>query len=199
MAIKQIIYDSKTIPFNFGNTQGDRVRFNIDNIPNVSGSGEIETVNRFAFIELRFLANFSQATYNDLIAWWSWVSQGKFFDITFDSTKTGNEILTGSAAAGQKIIDVDPTDFDNGDILFLRTDDRFTYEVVVVASQDSDSVVAEDNLKFSYTNTSLLRHYDYYPNLAVVNKKDFAALRTGGLDVTNAYRTFPFVAKEENS
>lgn len=107
--------------------------------------------------------------------------------------------MAAPAVSGQKRIYIEPTGFGSGEDCLLRSEYGFTYEVVTVDTVDSDSILVEDDLKFSYILGDTFRHFNYFPNMLLTNPEEFSALRTGGLDQTNAYRSFLFKLMENRT
>lgn len=174
MAIR-ITYDSKTIDLLIGG-DGLQSDYGVDRNQNRSGSGKIETIVHHHIQELEFNSHFTEATYRDLLAWWSWALRGNAFSFNFDSTKTVNTILTSSAEAGDNALALASSDGIGAGHYLLRDIGGLTFEIVELDSgamtitdrsgaslTSSFGVGLVDTLKFGYAAGSILRHKDYYP------------------------------------
>ncbi len=171
MAIR-ITYDSKTIDLLIG-PEGLDTQYLIERAQAKSGSGKIDTIVHYALIEGLLDARFTEATFQVLLAWWSWASQGKTWALAMDSSKVGNTTLDGAAAAGQKTVPLTATAaFAEGDVCLIRTAARLTYEVVTIDTISAGvSIAAEANLKFTYASGDGFRHKDYFPSLVSLDTK----------------------------
>ncbi len=156
-----------------------------------SGSGKIQTFNVYGIQEMSFAAIFYEATYKDLIAWWSWARQGKVWAFGMDSSNTGNTTLDGAAAAAQKNVPLTATTgFVANDVCLIRAvDNDDEFEIVDIASVDAGvKIVADANLVFSYAANDIFRHWDYWPSVKSLDK-EFHPEKKG-----DVYRhTFKFV------
>lgn len=158
-----------------------------------SGSGKTETVNSYGYQRHGFESHFSEATHEDLIAWWSWARQGFPWSFAFDSDNAGDTTLSSGALAGQKVIPLtNATPFSGNDVCYIQSQDDDKYEIVDIASagageeyiidfdgtfiidadgtylvsgETMDEVTAAENLKFSYEAGDIFRHWDYWPEV----------------------------------
>ena len=166
---------------------------------NTSSSGKVETINNYAMFELTFDVYFSVAKYYDLLAWWSWASQGQEFSFTTDNTLTAATTLDGAANAAQKVIPLtSTTGFVSGQFCMIRNVNDLNFEVIEIDSVSAGvSVTAVNNLIYSYLSGDTFRQIEYYPSL-LVDSKDFEPDRTSmGWDLTNdRYYKYTFEFKE---
>lgn len=176
----QIVYDSKTIDLLLG-SDGLLTNYTQERRQARSGSGKIETINIHGIQEMAFQAQFTEAIYRDLVAWWSWARQGKAWAFAKDSGNTLNTTLSGAAAAGQAVISVNSTStLANSDFCLVRAlDNDDEYELIAVQSFVANtSITATANLKWSYSTDDLLRHLDYWPSVVSLDE-DFNPKRDG--------------------
>lgn len=169
----RITYDtSKTIDLLLGPKGLDK-QFMIDRSQERSSSGLIETISRYAIIEGVLDAQFTESVFRDLVAWWSWASQGQPFSLAMDTDEDSSTTLDGAANAGQKVIPVAATTgFASGDVCLIRSADRFTYEIVTIDTVSAGvSVTAAANLKSAYVSGDTFRHLDYFPTAISLDDK----------------------------
>ncbi|MCP4568375.1 MAG: hypothetical protein GY841_12430 [FCB group bacterium] len=197
---RQITFNSNNVSFDLVR-RGSSPTCGIENRHNMAASGIIETINLHTLFDVSFTARFTKQYYYDLVAWFSYVSQGNAFSVSFDTTLVGNTTLDAAAAAAQKTIPLTATGaFTAGEFCLIRTVAGLTYEVVEIASVSAGvSVTAVDNLKFTYASGDSFRHVDYHPALLLVNEKEFAPFLTGAVDTTANYYEFNFKCREDFS
>lgn len=161
----RITWNSNNVDLLVG-PDGLDMKFLIERDQQRSGSGMIETISHYHIIEGYFDAYFTEAIYRDLLAWWSWAGAGQPWSFCMNTDEDSATTLDGSAAAGQKVIPLtDTTGFTAGDVCLIRSNDRFTFEVVVIASVSAGvSVTAVANLKSAYVSGATFRHLEYFPN-----------------------------------
>lgn len=176
----QIGYDGKTVDLLVGDL-GINPRYTQAADQNRSGSGKTETIVHHHIQEIEMDAYFSEATYRDLVGWWSWALRGNAWSLAMDSTKVGNTTLDGAASSGQKVVPLTATAaFVAGDLCLIRSADGLTFEIVTIDTISAGvSITATANLKFTYASGATFRHYDYYPSL-VSTDTDFAPAKRGG-------------------
>lgn len=161
---------------------------------NVSGSGKIETINLYGKYSVSCDCYFSRQTYRDLMAWWSWARQGKVFSFAESSVKVGNAVINAACASATTSLHLSTsTSFTVGDFLFVQAkDDEF--EFVRVNSTSATGVGTTAALKYSYTSSDIVRHWNYFPSL-IADMSDFRPVRTGAFSTSEEryYRqTFKF-------
>jgi len=183
-----LTYNSTNIDGLTLTTEGPKPKFTHVKHDNRSGSGAFERINEYGILNISFDAYFSQATYHDLIAFYSWARQGKSFSFAVDSADVANTTLDGAAAAAQKVVPLTATTgIAVGDDLLLRADGDDEYEVIEVASISTGvSVTAVSNLKFTYASGDVCRHLDYYPSL-ISSRVDFDPKRTGVINPSSSF------------
>ena len=191
MAIR-ITFDSKTIVLEIAERALEPAYRQKSN-RNMSGSGKAETINLHGYQEHGFESYFSEAIYEDLIAWWSWARQGALWSFAFDSDSMGNTTLSSGALAGQKVIPLaNTTPYARNDVCYIQSQDDDRYEIVeiattgtgeeyiidfdgtflvdengdyIVSGETMDEVTVTENLKFSYESGDIFRHWDYWPEV----------------------------------
>lgn len=138
-----------------------------------SASGIIETISHYSIIEGFFDAYFTEAVYQELLAWWSWAGQGFAFSFTMDTSKDTITTLDAGASSGQKVIPLTATTgFTAGDVCLIRSSTRFNFEVVTIYSVSAGvSVTAVSNLKYTYVSGDGFRHLDYLPNALILDNE----------------------------
>jgi hypothetical protein len=168
----RITYDTKTIDVLIGN-DGLQPDYTQEADQNRSGSGKTEVIVHHHLQVIELDAFFVEATYRDLLGWWSWALRGNAWSLAMDTAKIGNTTLDGSAAAAQKVIPLTATAaFAAGDVCLIRSANRLTFELVVVDTISAGvSVTAVSDLKFAYVSGDAFRHYDYYPSLLSMDDK----------------------------
>ena len=178
MAIS-LVYSGNTVTL-LVDKKGIIPRYKIDNKSNNTSSGKIETINIYSRREVDFAAIFSESVYKQLVAWFSYASQGQAFSFAYDSDNVLDTTVSSSSVSGQKSLNLTSiTSATTGDYLFLRTQDRFSYEVGTIASITSGvSVGLVDNLIYSYAADDECTHYLYFPNLLSLDK-DFNPKKDG--------------------
>jgi len=167
MADPRITFDSNNIDLKLG-TGGVQINYTHEGYDNVAGSGIIESINLYGIINITVDAFFSEATYRNLVAWFSWARQGKTFSFAYDSDKTASTTLDAAAAAGQKNVPLTATTgISAGDFLFIKADDNDDeYEVFEVDSVDTGvKVVSTTNLIYTYASADICRHEKYWSSL----------------------------------
>ena len=193
----QFTYDSKTVDLLIDN---DALLTNYlhKRQQHRSGSGKIETVNQYGIQEISFAGIFDEDTYEDLLAWWSYVRQGASWAFAFDSDNAAATTLSAAAASGQTTLEVnDNTGFKSGNIILVKSvlDDKFEIAVLetiggggqfyivdesgnfivdddgtfLVSEGESDELEASGNLKFSYVAGDIVQHYDYWPEVICID------------------------------
>jgi len=161
-------------------SKGIKPKYKIEKKTNNTSSGKIETINIYARREVDFAAVFSESTYKDLLAWWSYASQGQEFSFAFDSNNTLDTTINTTSAAGQKDLNLTSiTSATTGDFLFIRGQDRFTYEVGEIEKITSGvSVGLTNDLINEYIDGDECTHYLYFSNLLTLDK-DFNPTKDG--------------------
>lgn len=136
-----------------------------------SASGTIETISHYNIIEGYFDAYFTEATYYQLLGWWSWAGQGHPFAFAIDTDKDSNTTLDGSASSGQKVIPLTSTaGFSAGDVCLIRSASRFNFEVITINSVSAGtSVTATSNLQYEYASGDNFRHLECFPSALIVD------------------------------
>ena len=167
----------------------------------VAGSGIIETIGQYGVIEIFVDAFFSESTYRELMAWWSWARQGKSFSFAYDRDLTASTTLDASAAAAQKVVPLTSTaGISAGDWLFIKAvDSDDELEVFQVDSVSSGvSVTSETNLIYSYTSGDTCRHEKYFPAL-ITQDDSFDPRVTNHARSTSSdhYRSYRFAFIED--
>ncbi len=162
----QITYDSRTIDLLIG-AGGLQQIFKQERNQNNSGSGKIETINQFGRREYALDTYFLTAIYYDLVAWWSWVRQGKTWALAMDSGNVGDTTLDGAAAAAQKTVPLTATAaFSADDYCLIQAADDDEFEIVQIDSVSAGvSIAAVENLKFTYAVGDKFTHLNYFPEV----------------------------------
>lgn len=184
----RITYNSINIDGLTLTVEGPKPNFYHVKHDNRSGSGAFERINEYGLVNISFTAFFSQSTYHDLIAFYSWARLGRTFSFAVDSSNVANTTLDSSAASAQKVVPLTATTgIASGDNLFLRAADGIEYEVIEVDSVSVGvSVTAVSNLKYSYVSGDTCRHLDYYPSL-ISKKVAFNPQRTGNVNTSSSF------------
>ena len=180
MAIR-ITYNSVNVDLYIG-PEGWQPVFGQKQSQNRSASGKVESINLYNFGEaVTFDASFQETVYRQLIAFWAWAEQGQAFSFAMDSGNVSNTTLDGAAASGQKTIPLTATTaLTASDICFIRSADRTKYEIVVPATVNAGvSVVATDNLTYTYASGDLFRHWEYWPSLVLPEGETFNPRKDG--------------------
>ncbi len=189
----RITYDSKTIDLLIDN-EALLSNYVHNRNQNRSGSGKIETINRYGIQEMNFASLFDEDTYDDLVGWWSWARQGGLWAFAFDTDAAVSTVLSGSAAAGQKAVPVDDNQgFGDNNVCFIKgaLDDKFEIVVLsetggsgltyivdgdgtfivdgdgtfLVSGGGENELTTTDNLKFSYVAGDIFRTINYWPSV----------------------------------
>jgi len=204
MAI-QITYDSKTIDLIMAE-RALEPNYLHDYRRNMAGNGAAETINLHGFQEHTFQLYFTESTYEDLIAWWSWARQGNPWSFAFDSNKAVETTLSMAASADEVLINLIQTaGFSSGDVCFIQSVRDDKYEIVTIdtvgvgdvyiVDADGTYIVDADGtylvsreagtgvsittaLKFSYDAGDYFRHWNYWPEVFSLDT-DFKPLKNG--------------------
>ena len=162
---------------------------------NRAASGKTERINIYG--DMSMLANFwaTDDTCDDVLNWWAWAKQGKFFSYALDNTKTAYTTTIGDVSAGTNIVRIlDETGFSVGDTCILcALDFDDEYELVKIASTETiywldhlgnyivdhngDYIVfgfditLEDNLYYSYLGGSEFRHHTYFKYAVILQSE----------------------------
>ena len=176
----RITYNSINVDITIG-SKGLHPTYSDSSKQNRSLSGKTETLHFYGIEEYSFDAQFSEAVYRKLIAWWSWARQGKAWSLAMDSDNVANTTLDDAAAAAQKTIPLTATTaLTAGDVCIIRAADDVEFEIVVIASVSSGvSVTAVDNLNYTYASGDTFRHLDYLPSVVSTDTK-FNPAKSGG-------------------
>lgn len=115
------------------------------------------------------LIKLTRAQYNAMYAWWAYARQGEGLAFAADSNKTGNSVLDGGAASGQKVIPLAATAaFSVEDYGLIKQANGDDFEIVQIASISAGiSVTAEDNLEYSYVANDIFQHQHYWPDVTL--------------------------------
>ena len=139
---------------------------------NRAGSGRPETIIYNSRMEISFSVILTTGRYRQMFPFFAWARQGYEFAFAADNTLMTTTTLDAAAASGQKTIPLTATaGFTAGDSCLIRAEDNDDeFEVVVIDTINAGvSIVAVDNLVYSYTASDIFRHWRYWPTAILVN------------------------------
>ena len=169
MGFPAIVYNSKTISFDFG-----VVRIQIDPVRSVLHSRSVAGIEERLNVRTDSIVHvlmqgfiFDNATHEtlrrNLEQWFSWATFGNTWTFARDSAKTVNTTLSAAEAAGQTVFSItSTTGLTAGYFCIIRSATH--QELVKIASVDSGTqVTIVETLNFGYASGDRFRHEHYWP------------------------------------